>query len=92
MNILQGESIINDASGIICFQFALAAMLIGSFSLVDATVRFFIVAIGGISVGLLLSWFKHIFINWIRHLGMENVTFHLLLNILTPFVVYLIAE
>ena len=93
MNILQGESIINDASGIVSFQFALAAMLLpGSFSLLNATGRFFVVALGGIAVGLLFSFFKHIFVNWIRSLGMENVTLHLLLGLLTPFLIYLIAE
>jgi CPA1 family monovalent cation:H+ antiporter len=92
MNILQGESIINDASGIVSFQFALVAMLTGSFSLMQATGRFFIVAIGGIAVGLALSWFKYNFVKWIRSLGMENITLHLLLEILTPFIVYLIAE
>ena len=92
MNILQGESIINDASGIVSFQFALAAMLTGSFSLVHATGRFFVVGLGGIAVGLLLSWFKKILVHWIRMLGMENVTLHLLLALLTPFVVYLVAE
>ena len=92
MNILQGESIINDASGIVSFQFALVAMLTGSFSLIRATGRFFVVALGGIAVGLALSWLKYIFVRWIRSLGMENVTLHLLLGILTPFVVYLVAE
>ena len=92
MNILQGESIINDASGIVSFQFALAAMLTGSFSLLHATGRFFVVALGGIAVGLVFSWLKYILVRWIRSLGMENVTLHLLLGLLTPFLLYLIAE
>ena len=92
MNILQGESIINDVSGIISFQFALAAMLSGSFSLVQATGQFLIVGVGGILVGVLLTWLKFGFVRWIRSLGMENVTLHLLFGILTPFVVYLVAE
>ena len=92
MTLIQGESIINDASGIVSFQFALAAMLTGSFSLVEATGRFFIVALGGIAIGLLLSWIKYIFVTWLRSLGMENVTLHLLLGILTPFVIFLVAE
>ena len=92
MNILQGESIVNDASGIVSFQFALAAMLTGSFSLMQATGRFFVVALGGVAVGLLLSWLKYLLVRWVRSLGMENVTLHLLLALLTPFVVYLVAE
>ena len=92
MTILQGESIVNDASGIVSFQFALAAMLTGSFSLAQATGRFLVVAFGGIAVGLILAWIKHLFVHWIRSLGMENVTLHLLLELLTPFVVYLVAE
>lgn len=92
MSILQGESIVNDASGIVSFQFALAAILTGSFSLFHATGRFFVVALGGIAVGLMFSWLKYILVRWIRSLGMENVTLHLLLGILTPFLLYLIAE
>jgi CPA1 family monovalent cation:H+ antiporter len=92
MSLIQGESIINDASGIVSFQFALAAMFTGSFSLVNATGYFLLVGLGGIAVGLVLSWFKYILVSWIRSLGMESVTLHLLLGILTPFVVFLIAE
>jgi len=92
MNILQGESIINDASGIVSFQFALAAMLTGSFSLIHASGRFLVVGLGGIAAGLVLTWLKHVFVKWIRSLGMENVTLHLLIGILTPFFFYLIAE
>jgi len=92
MSILQGESIINDASGIVSFQFALLAVLTGSFSLLQATGRFFMVALGGVAVGLILSWLKYILVRWIRSVGMENVTLHLLLGLLTPFIIFLIAE
>ena len=92
MSILQGESIVNDASGIVSFQFALAAMLTGSFSMIHATSRFFFVGLGGIAIGLALTWFKYLLVRWVRSLGMENVTLHLLLGILTPFVIFLIAE
>jgi CPA1 family monovalent cation:H+ antiporter len=91
-DILEGESIVNDASGIVGFQFALAAMLTGAFSPVHATGRFLVVALGGIAVGLALSWIKYVSVRWIRSLGVENVTLHLLIGILTPFVVYLVAE
>jgi CPA1 family monovalent cation:H+ antiporter len=92
MNILTGESIINDATGIVCFQFALAAVVSGSFSSTGAVGQLFAVGIGGLLVGLLFTGVKYLFVRWIRRLGMENVTLHILIEILTPFFVYLLAE
>lgn len=92
MNILSGESIINDASGIVSFQFAVAAVMTGSFSILQATEKFFLLAIGGILIGLLFTLLKYLLVKWIRSLGMENVTIHVLLEVLSPFLVYLLAE
>jgi CPA1 family monovalent cation:H+ antiporter len=47
MNILEGESLLNDVSGIVSFQFALAAAITGTFSLVFAGQRFLILGFGG---------------------------------------------
>ncbi len=91
-HVLEGESLINDASGLVSFQFAVAAMVTGVFSLVDAGVELVVVVVGGILVGAVLSWFKYLLVRWVRSLGMEDVTFHLLVGILTPFVIYLVAE
>ncbi|MDR3271671.1 MAG: sodium:proton antiporter [Peptococcaceae bacterium] len=92
MALLTGESIINDASGIVCFQFAIAAMMTGSFSITQALGRFLLLGLGGIVLGLALTGIKYIIVNWIRSLGMENVTLHILIHILTPFIIYMIAE
>ncbi|MBC1489946.1 Na+/H+ antiporter [Listeria sp. FSL L7-1485] len=92
MNLLEGEALINDASGLVAFQFAIAAMVTGVFSLLDASISFFVIAIGGVLVGLVLSWLKFRFLKWVRGLGMEDVTFHMLIQILTPFIIYLVAE
>nr|WP_219931865.1 Na+/H+ antiporter [Listeria seeligeri] len=92
MNLLEGEALINDASGLVAFQFAIAAMVTGVFSLLDASISFFVIAIGGVLVGLVLSWLKFKFLKWVRGLGMEDVTFHMLIQILTPFLIYLAAE
>ncbi|MBC1952698.1 Na+/H+ antiporter [Listeria welshimeri] len=92
MNLLEGEALINDASGLVAFQFAIAAMVTGVFSLVDASISFFVIAIGGILVGMILSWLKFRLLKWVRGLGMEDVTFHMLIQILTPFIIYLVAE
>lgn len=92
IHLIEGEGLMNDASGLVSFKFALAAALTGTFSLFNAATSFFMVSIGGIIVGLVL---EHILINfelWIRNLGMEDITVEILLQILTPFIIYLISE
>ena len=92
MSILSGESIINDASGIVSFQFAMAAITTGTFSLYRAAGQFALVGLGGIAAGLLLTSLKNLLVKWLRSLGMENVTLHILVDILTPFIIYMTAE
>src|SRR3954468_9399167 len=54
--ILEGESLINDATSFIAFRFAVAAVMTGAFSLSQASLRFVFVAAGGICVGLAVGW------------------------------------
>lgn len=56
MHILEGESLLNDASGLVCMRFGIAAALTGAFSPVDAFVTFLWVAIGGIAIGVGVTW------------------------------------
>jgi CPA1 family monovalent cation:H+ antiporter len=92
MGILSGESIINDASGIVWFQFAVTAVVTGSFSITKAAWQLALVGLGGILVGLLSTSIKYALVKWLRSLGIENVTLHLLIGLLTPFVIYMAAE
>src|SRR5690606_10017117 len=55
-HILEGEALLNDASGLVCFKFAVAAALTGTFSLLDASATFVIMAAGGVAVGVGLAW------------------------------------
>lgn len=92
LHLIEGEGLMNDASGLVSFKFALAAALTGTFSLFDATISFFIVSIGGIIAGLVLEHILIKFELWIRSLGMEDITVEILLQILTPFIIYLVSE
>ncbi|GIP23138.1 Na+/H+ antiporter [Paenibacillus sp. J22TS3] len=92
MQILEGESLINDASGLVSFQFAVAAMVTGMFSFKTAGVSFISISLGGIVLGLLLTLVKYGVVKWLRKLGMENVTLHMLIEILTPFLIFMAAE
>ena len=53
--ILQGEALLNDASGVVSFQFAIAAAVTGAFSLADATASFAVSFVGGIAFGIFLA-------------------------------------
>lgn len=90
--ILEGESLMNDASGLVAFKFAIAAMVTGVFSLPKATLSFILIAAGGLLLGALLSFLLIRLSVFIRRFGMEDVTMHVLLQILTPFIIYLISE
>jgi CPA1 family monovalent cation:H+ antiporter len=54
--ILEGESLVNDATSFISFRFAVAAVMSGMFSLQAATLQFLFVAAGGVCVGLAVGW------------------------------------
>lgn len=92
MHILEGESLLNDASGLVCFRFAVAAMVTGAFSLSAAMLDFAWVATGGIAVGagltLVLTWLKNLVP---RRLG-EDSGLQILISLLIPFGCYLLAE
>lgn len=51
MHILEGESLLNDASGLVCMRFAVAAAVTGAFSLQEAVGSFLWVAFGGLAIG-----------------------------------------
>lgn len=92
MHILEGESLLNDASGLVCLRFAVAAALTGAFSIQDATLNFLWVAFGGIAVGTSLTWGVSRAKSWIaRNFGEEGGS-QILISLLIPFGSYLVAE
>ena len=91
-HLLQGEALLNDASGIVSFQFAIAAVLTGTFSLLNASVVFVIMFFGGLLLGVALMLLRFLLVRYLRNLGIESITFHVLFELLTPFLVFLIAE
>lgn len=92
MHLLEGEGLMNDASGLVAFKFAVAATVTGVFSLAKASISFLAIAIGGFFSGALLAFIIIRFRVLIRRFGMEDVTVHMLIQIMTPFVIYLVTE
>lgn len=101
MHILEGESLFNDASGLVCLKFALVASVATltatesaefSFSLSAAAVDFTKMVIGGLLAGFLTTWSISRLKLWIsRHYGEETGT-QILISLLIPFLAYIIAE
>jgi Na+/H+ antiporter len=54
--IVEGESLVNDGTALVCYRVAVAAAVGGTFSLLDASVEFVLGAIGGIAIGLAMGW------------------------------------
>ncbi|MFW0929200.1 Na+/H+ antiporter [Providencia sp. VP23HZSY-1] len=91
-HILEGESLLNDATGLVCFSFAVVAALTGTFSLASAAGQFVLVAFGGILIGLLVAWA----IGWLNQFLVkrtgEEPAIQIMISLLMPFTAYLLAE
>src|SRR5229473_1014639 len=85
--ILEGESLVNDATSFISFRFALAAVMTGSFSLGQASLRFLLVAAGGICVGLAVGWLA----TQVQK-RLDDPPAQTMLSLLTPYVAYFSGE
>ncbi|MCS5428552.1 sodium:proton antiporter, partial [Staphylococcus aureus] len=92
MTILEGESLLNDAAGILSFKIALAALVGGSFSLTGAVGQFFITAIGGAIVGLIIGYGVVQLRVYLTRNGINNGNMLTFIQVITPFLVYIIAE
>ena len=92
MHILEGESLLNDASGLVCMRFAVVAALTGTFSLASAFGTFLWLSLGGIVIGagvtLAVVKAKKALT---RRLGEESGS-QILVSLLIPFGAYLLAE
>jgi monovalent cation/hydrogen antiporter len=92
MHILEGEALLNDASGLVCFRFAVAAAVTGHFSLTKAAVTFVWVVLGGLASGVAITLLiAAVQRRLSRRFGEESGT-SIVINLLMPFGAYLVAE
>ncbi|MBV1834547.1 Na+/H+ antiporter [Novacetimonas pomaceti] len=92
VHILHGEALLNDASGLVCFKFAVAAAMTGIFSFQQALGSFMFMSAGGIIMGVLIAWAacraEHVLL--VR--GYDDPPTHITLAMMLPFAIYLIAD
>jgi len=88
ITILEGESLVNDASGLVAYKYALAAVAAGNFILWEASLNFFIVVTAGIAIGLGMGYIMYL----IHKKFVCDPNVEVTLTFLTPFAGYLLAE
>jgi monovalent cation/hydrogen antiporter len=87
VTILEGESLVNDASGLVLYKFALAAALTGAFSPTEAVGNFALVAIGGVLVGMAIGR-----VSMEIHKHLKDSLVEIMLSLAIPYTAYLAAE
>jgi len=92
MHILEGESLLNDASGLVMFRFAVAAVLTGSFSFAAASLSFLYAVAAGIVVGVAALFVAAKLLQLLNRIGGVPAEAQVLVMILLPFIAYLGAE
>ncbi len=85
--ILEGESLVNDATSFISFRFAVAAVMTGSFSLGHASLQFLFVAVGGVCVGLAVGWLA----TQVQK-RLDDPPVQTMFSLLTPYLAYFSGE
>ncbi|WP_336517807.1 Na+/H+ antiporter [Pollutibacter soli] len=88
ISILEGESLVNDASGLIIFRFALIAVSTGTFVFSQAATNFFLVIAGGILIGLAIA----VIFFWLHKVLPTDANTDIIFTLITPYVMYLVAE
>ena len=92
MHILEGESLLNDASGLVSFRFAVAAAVTGGFSLASASLTFAWTALAGLALGVGFTWGVSALQLWLARRFGEEAGSPVLASLLIPFGAYLLAE
>jgi len=88
LTILDGESLVNDASGLVAYKYALAAVTAGNFVLWEAGLNFIVVAGAGVAIGLGMGYIMYL----IHKRFVCDPIVEVTLTFLTPFAAYLFAE
>ena len=88
VSIAEGESLLNDASSLVVFRFALAAVVTGQFHFQQAAISFFLVIIMGTLIGLAIG----LIIYCIHRYLIKSSSVEIVLTLVTPYLMYYFAE
>jgi len=92
MAILDGEGLVNDATALVIYRFAVAAVVTGTFSLASASVAFVFVAIGGIAIGLAFGWAIVKISVLMRKFELSDYLIDNALQLIAPYAIYITGD
>jgi CPA1 family monovalent cation:H+ antiporter len=87
VTVVEGESLVNDATGLVAYRFAVAAVVTGTFSLWNAGWHFVVLSVGGIAVGLVVGWLGRFAMRFPSDVYVEIV-----LSFVPPYAAYFLAN
>jgi CPA1 family monovalent cation:H+ antiporter len=87
ITLLEGESLLNDATGLVAYRFAVAATVTGAYSLLDSAASFVLVGVAGVAIGLAVGWL----VGRLRR-QLNDAPVEITISLLTPFAAYLPAD
>jgi Na+/H+ antiporter len=87
VTVIEGESMVNDATGLVAYRFAVVAVVTGSFSPSLAGLQFLVVSLGGLMIGLVIAWP----VAWL-HRHLDDAPIEITITLLTPYAAYLLAD
>jgi CPA1 family monovalent cation:H+ antiporter len=90
--ILEGESLVNDASALVAYRVAIGVVASGVFVWWEAGYQFVLVSVGGIAVGLIGAWLVRWLHRWLARKNLADAKLTIAITLLTPYAVYLPAE
>ncbi len=88
VTIVEGESLLNDASSLVVFRFALAAIVTGTFVFRDAATSFVLVIVMGVAIGIAIALLFYAMHRWLPTSANTDVV----LTFISPYVMYIAAE
>jgi monovalent cation/hydrogen antiporter len=87
VTIVEGESLVNDATALVAYKFAVAAVVTGSFSMTEAGGRFVLNAIAGVAIGIAIGYL----VAALRK-ALDDAPTEITISLITPYFAYLPAE